>query len=166
MRYCPVCRAEYAPGTETCHDCEVELVDLLVDDGPGGPDDGPRGPLVTIATFDTPIKASILASRLEAEGIACRMDDAETIAAHGMLSAALGGVKVQVSQQDARRAVDVARQIQPLGAPRVCPACGSTRVTRKGLSFLLAALAVLTLGVLSLFFPPRWTCEACHHRWH
>ena len=156
MRYCPVCRAEYAPGTETCHDCEVELVDLLVDDVPPGPGEGPRGPLVTIATFDTPIRASILASRLEAEGIPSRMDDQETIAAHGMLSAALGGVKVQVSRDDARRALELARQLQPSSSPRVCPACGSDRVTRQGLSLLMAGLVVLTLGILSLFFSPRW----------
>jgi hypothetical protein len=166
MRYCPVCRAEYAPGTQDCHDCDVELVDLLVDDVPGSPEDGPAGPLVTIAAFDTPLKASILASRLEAEGIPCRIDDAETIAAHGMLSAALGGVKVLVSKSDVARAAEVARQIHPSGPPRVCPACRSTRVTRKGLSFPLAVLAVLSLGVFALFFPPRWTCDACHHRWH
>jgi len=165
MRYCPVCRAEYAPGTDRCHDCEVELVDLLVDDVPGEDSDLPVGPLVTIASFDTPIKASMLATRLDAEGIRSQIDDAETIAAHGMLAAAIGGVKVLVSKADAGRAAELANQFHRTAQTRACPACGSVRITRKGLSFPMAAAAVLSLGVLALFFSPRWSCDACRHRW-
>jgi hypothetical protein len=162
MRYCPACRAEYAPGTEQCHDCEVELVDLLVDDS----HDPERPPetLVTIAAYDTPVTASILASRLEAEGIESFFADEQAIAIHAGLTGMVGGVKVQVRESEAARAANVARQLVP--AARTCPRCGSTQVTRRGLSFLLAALAVLTLGVLALFFPPRWFCDACQHQWH
>lgn len=160
MRYCPDCRAEYAPGAPRCHDCDVELVDLLVDDPAEG-----AGPLVTIAAFDTPVKASILASRLEAEGIECFIADAETIAAHGLLSAALGGVKVQVRGSDAPKAAELARRQGQAVERRACPRCGSTDLRRKGMSFLVAALAVVTLGVLALFFRPGWRCPSCGHAW-
>ena len=105
MRYCPACRAEYAPGAERCHDCEVDLVDVLIDDR-----EAPKGRFVTIAAYDTPVKASILASRLEAEGIECFLEDAETIAIHGLLAPAIGGVKVQVRESEAPRAAAIARQ--------------------------------------------------------
>ena len=164
MRYCPECKAEYAPGTERCHDCEVELVDLLVDDS----HDLERPPerLVTIAAFDTPVKASILASRLEVEGIECFIADEETIAAHGLLAGAVGGVKVQVRESDAPRAAETVRQVAPPATgSRTCPRCGSTETCRKGLSLPMAIGLVMTLGLLALLFTPRWRCNPCSHEW-
>jgi len=164
LRYCPVCRAEYAPDTERCHDCDVDLVDSL-EEQPVPEKAQTAEPLVTVAAFDTPLKASILASRLEAEGIECFVADAETIAIHGLLSNALGGVKVQVRESEAPRAAVIARQAGSQAPRRPCPRCGSTNVGRKGLSLPLAILAVLTLGVLALFFPVELQCSECRHRW-
>ena len=163
MRYCPECRAEYAPGSERCHDCAVELVDLLVEDPPGT--DRPAEPLVTVAAFDTPLKASILASRLEAEGLECFVADAETIAAHGLLSGAVGGVKVQVRGSEAARASAIVERVAAEAARPPCPKCGSTGVERRGLSVPATILMVLTLGILSLFFPVVWRCTGCSHEW-
>jgi len=165
MRYCPACRAEYAPGTEACHDCEVDLVDVLIDE-PAEQAPRPAAP-VTIAAFDTPVKASIFASRLEAEGIECFIADAETIATYGLLAGAVGGVKVQVRESDAARAAAIARQVAPSSAegPRACPRCGSTDVKRKGLSIPLAILVIVTLGVLALFFSLETKCAQCGHEW-
>ena len=163
MRYCPDCKAEYAPGSERCHDCDVDLVDLLVED----PHDSlrPPEPLVTVAAFDTPLKASILASRLEAEGIECFVADAETIAAHGLLSGAVGGVKVQVRASEARQASTIAENVSVEASRPPCPKCGSRRVARKGLSIPAAVCVVLTLGVLALLLPVRWRCAGCSHEW-
>jgi hypothetical protein len=82
MPYCPACRADYAPGTERCHDCEIDLEEPGQQEG-ATPADLPPEPLVTVASFDTPLKANILASRLEAEGVQCFIADAETIGLHG-----------------------------------------------------------------------------------
>jgi hypothetical protein len=160
MRYCPDCKAEYAPGTERCHDCEVELVDLLVDGT-----ELPPEPLVIIAALDTPVKASILASRLEAEGIESFLADAETIAVHGLLAGAVGGVKVQVRASEARRAAAISAQVALEAARPPCPKCGSRDVRRKGLSIPATVLLVLSLGILSLFFPVVWKCSGCAHQW-
>jgi putative signal transducing protein len=168
MRYCPACRAEYAPGSECCHDCDVDLVDVLIDDLPTD-EPPPVGPLVTVAAFDTPLKASILASRLDAEGIECFIADAETIAAHGLLSAALGGVKVQVRGADAPRAAAIVRQQAPAfaaaeGAAR-CPKCESTEVSRERFSPLFVVFGLLLLGFPLLFTSRRLKCLKCFHRW-
>jgi predicted amidophosphoribosyltransferase len=32
MPFCPLCKAEYSPGTKRCPDCEIDLVEEL----PGG----------------------------------------------------------------------------------------------------------------------------------
>jgi transposase-like protein len=164
LRYCPVCRAEYAPGTERCHDCEVDLVDGL-DGEPAREEGRPAEPLVTVAALDTPVKASIVASRIEAEGIPCYLADAETVAVYGLLSNALGGVKVQVRRSDAARAAEIARQASAQASRPPCPHCGSRNVGRAGFSVPAAILAVLTLGILALFMPVRWECSACARRW-
>lgn len=164
MLVCPACRADYAPGTERCHDCEIDLEEVG-QDGPFEPERLPPEPLVTVASFDTPLKANILASRLEADGVQCFIADAETIGIHGLLAGAVGGVKIQVRESDGPRAAAILRNnVAAAGAPP-CPRCGSREVRRKGLSLLAGALIVLTLGVLALFFPVVWTCASCANRW-
>jgi hypothetical protein len=170
MPYCPACQAEYAPGVERCHDCDVELVDSL-EPTPAPQNEAPPGTLVTVAAFEGPLKASLLASRLETEGIQCFIADAEMVGMYQLLTSAVGGVKVQVSERDAPRAFYIARELDletidrfPARRPN-CPQCGSSQVSRKGLSFGRAALVVLTLGVLALFFAVRWKCEGCGHSW-
>lgn len=170
MPYCPACQAEYAPGVERCHDCEVELVDSL-ESAPEPGDPAPPGTLVTVASFEAPLKASLLASRLETEGIQCFIADAELVGMYQLLTSAVGGVKVQVRERDAPRAAFVARELgletadRPSAGRPPCPQCGSTLVSRRGLSLGQAVLAVLSLGVLSLFFAVRWKCEGCSYTW-
>jgi hypothetical protein len=164
MPYCPACRADYAPGTERCHDCELDLEEPGQEDA-SPPAALPPEPLVTVASFGTPLQANILASRLEADGVQCFLADAETIGLHGLLANAVGGVKIQVRESDGPRAAAILRENSP-SATRPCPRCGSRDVRRKGLSLLAGILAVLTLGVLALFFPVVWSCRACSHRWN
>jgi hypothetical protein len=163
MPYCPACRADYAPGTARCHDCEVDLEEPGQEES-APPVDLPPEPLVTVASFDTPVQANILASRLEAEGVQCFLADAETIGLHGLLANAVGGVKIQVRESDGPKAAAIVRENSTSSA-RPCPRCGSREVRREGMSILTGALAVLTLGVLALFFPVYWICRSCSHRW-
>jgi putative signal transducing protein len=164
MPYCPACRADYAPGIERCHDCEIDLEEP-VDEPPSESPALPPEPLVTIGSFDTPLKANILASRLEADGVECFVADAETIGTYCLLAGAVGGVKIQVRESDGPRAAAILRANTSRTDAPPCPQCGSRDVRRKGLSILAGALAVLTLGVLALFFPVVWTCLGCRHRW-
>jgi len=164
MPFCPACRADYAPGIPRCHDCEVDLEESLE----GEPADArplPPEPIVTIATFGTPLQANILASRLEADGVQCFIADAETIGVHGLLAGAVGGVKIQVRESDGPRAAAILRANTSRADAPPCPRCGSSDVARKGLSLLAGALIVFTLGILALFFPVVWTCRGCRHRW-
>jgi len=164
MPYCPACRADYAPGTPRCHDCEVDLEEPGADDSVE-PAALPPEPLVTIATFDTPLKANLFASRLEADGVECFIADAETIGIHGLLAGAVGGVKIQVRESQGRRAAALLQAHTSRATAPPCPRCESRDVQRKGLSILAGALLVFSLGILSLFFPVVWICRACAHRW-
>jgi hypothetical protein len=59
-----------------------------------------HGPLCVCARYLLPIDAQVLVARLQAEGLAARVADADTIYANGALfgSLSLGGVRVMVPQ--------------------------------------------------------------------
>jgi hypothetical protein len=63
------------------------------------------GKLVTIARFDLAGQAHIAKNALEAAGIKSVLADEQTIAMDWLLSNAIGGIKVQVLEEDAERAV-------------------------------------------------------------
>jgi hypothetical protein len=63
------------------------------------------GKLVTIARFDLAGHAHIAKNALEAAGIKSVLADEQTIAMDWLLSNAIGGIKVQVLEEDAERAV-------------------------------------------------------------
>jgi Putative prokaryotic signal transducing protein len=63
------------------------------------------GKLVTIARFDLAGQAHIAKNALEAVGIKSVLADEQTVAMDWLLSNAIGGIKVQVLEEDAERAV-------------------------------------------------------------
>ncbi|MBI3511954.1 MAG: DUF2007 domain-containing protein [Bacteroidetes bacterium] len=62
---------------------------------------------VTIATFTLPHEASILAARLEDEGIETYLRDELTVQQNNFYSHALGGVKLQVRENDVENALKI-----------------------------------------------------------
>jgi hypothetical protein len=68
--------------------------------------------LVTVATFQDSVAAALARNFLEHEGIACVLIDDTTVATDWMLSAAIGGVKLQVAALNAERAEMLLAQIQ------------------------------------------------------
>lgn len=61
--------------------------------------------LVTIATFDQVVQAQMSADALRAVGIDAVVADAEVVSMDWLLGQAVGGIKVQVRDEDADRAV-------------------------------------------------------------
>ena len=66
--------------------------------------------LVTIATFDQAAQARLAENALKEAGIAVTVNDESLVAMDWLLSNAVGGVKVQVWEDDADRAVSVLEQ--------------------------------------------------------
>jgi hypothetical protein len=65
------------------------------------------GRLVTIATFENATQAQVAKNALEAEGIRAVLGDEMTVDLFWNLSNAIGGVKVQVLEENADRAVEI-----------------------------------------------------------
>jgi hypothetical protein len=68
--------------------------------------------LVTVATFQDSVAAALAKNFLEHEGIQCVLMDDTTVATDWMLSAAIGGVKLQVAALDVERAEMLLVRIQ------------------------------------------------------
>ncbi len=137
-----------------------------------------RGPdrLVTIAAFREPIEAHLARSRLECEGVACKLADEHIAGVYAGAAAAVGGVKLQVRERDrehalrlleessARPAASAEWVTADLDAPR-CGSCGSLRIEREPLGPGRTLLAWLLLGI-PLPFLRRWQrCLRCGERW-
>lgn len=63
--------------------------------------------LVTIATYWYPGDYLLMKSRLEAEGISCYMKDENIVTQDPLVTAAVGGIKLQVSEDDVDRAIQI-----------------------------------------------------------
>ena len=84
-------------------------IDLTTDDDPS-PDSGM--PLVTVAEFFNPVFANTLRARLEAEGVFAYVWGEHLGTVHGFLSAAGGGVRVQVRADQAAEARQILAAIE------------------------------------------------------
>ena len=63
--------------------------------------------LITVVTFVYPHELGIPQSLLESEGIECFVRDEFTINVHPFYSNAIGGIKLQVRESDAQRALKI-----------------------------------------------------------
>lgn len=66
--------------------------------------------LVTLATFDTIAQAHVAKGELEAIGVRAFLTDEETVGMLWHFANALGGVKIQIAEEDSERAVALLRE--------------------------------------------------------
>lgn len=63
--------------------------------------------LTTVAAYDDPVRAQVARNLLEEAGVSAVITDSEIVAMDWLLSNAVGGIKVQVWEEDAERAAAV-----------------------------------------------------------
>lgn len=135
------------------------------DEGEGGGGDQTRW--VTVASFSIPTQAHLARLRLENADVDCFLLDENLVSTNWLLSAAIGGIKLQVPEDQAERAREV------LGADAIpwdeseavelakCRVCGKGEYGPAELSWWVIGVSVLLLGIPLLFLPRRWKCEVC-----
>ncbi len=134
--------------------------------------------LVTIATFSMAVEADLARAKLESEGIECFLADEHTVTVNWLYSQAVGGVKLQVRESDAQRALEILK-----GSPTLtenaenheaentdqenvrCPRCDSTDVHYEKFSRRLAFLSWLVLRFPLPFLKREWKCKKCGYQW-
>ena len=65
---------------------------------------------VTVLTFTYSHEVAIVRGRLESEGINCFVQDELTIQVHPFYSNAIGGVKLQVREQDLEQTIEILKE--------------------------------------------------------
>ena len=122
----------------------------------------------TIATFYKPEEAHLLRMRLEAAGIEAFIQDEYMIQMDAFYANAIGGVRVQVADEDLADARDYLMAdagISPEPEELHCPQCGATGVETERFSKRLAFLSLLLTPFPILFFRRRHRCNTCLHTW-
>ena len=84
-----------------------------------------------LASFDNYIPANMQLSLLKEEGIRCYIKDEYTITLDPLLSPAIGGMKLMVSEADLARALAIIKEAdQKFVETFPCPHCGQCRLER------------------------------------
>jgi len=128
--------------------------------------------LVTVRTFDNPIDAHMLKSKLESEGVSCYLQDEHTIAIDPLVSNALGGIKLKINEEDIDKTKSILNELE--GASYrdeenntiKCPSCESTELiagynSMKGFKEILSAITSILLMVFPFYLKRLFKCKKC-----
>ncbi|NNK83431.1 MAG: DUF2007 domain-containing protein [Flavobacteriaceae bacterium] len=125
----------------------------------------------TIARYEYSSEAQIIKGRLEADGIKVFLSDNLTIDTDPLVSNAIGGVKLKVLTEDARKAKEILSAIQKYslddeGKLVQCPNCKSQHVqlfsTIKDLKSFFAFFFGVIFSVFPLYTRHKYRCEDCN----
>ncbi len=126
-------------------------------------------PMLTVATFSKPEEAHMLRLRLEAGGVPAYIQDENMVQMEWLYSNAIGGVRVQIHEDDAERAkeifLDSGILAETTGMPG-CPRCSATNTAPDELPRRLSFLSMMLIGMPFLFSKTRWRCADCTHVWN
>jgi hypothetical protein len=129
--------------------------------------------LVTIRKFRDLPEALLAKGGLESAGIECCLIDDNMVRMDWFISNLIGGVKLQVSAEDAAEATEILNlptpetlEIEGTGIYRQphCPNCNSMDVSFEELNKPVA-YALAWIGLPLPFHRKAWKCHACAREW-
>jgi hypothetical protein len=134
--------------------------------------------LITIANFVEPFQANLARVKLESEGIKCFLAGENFVATYWLLSGADRGIKLQVRESEAERALEILSPEERAGVQETsgvsvpseaadlrCPKCSSENIEYEKFSRKAFFLGILFLR-FPLAFPKRSNkCRDCGHVW-
>jgi formate dehydrogenase assembly factor FdhD len=120
----------------------------------------------TVRTFTTTHEAHFARGFLESEGIEAFVRDEFSVGIRPYMSQALGGVRLDVREEDYDRAQKLLDIPAAVPVPRLCPKCGGAALPASDTGAKAASLLV-SLAVLApmLLRKPRYQCAACGSSW-
>lgn len=125
--------------------------------------------MLTVATFSKPEEAHMLRLRLQAGGVPAFIQDENMVQTDWLYSNAIGGVRVQIDEDDEDRANEILQDPGIEGEPMgmlACPKCSSTNTAPDELPRRLSFLSLMLAGIPCLFSKTRWSCARCNHAWN
>jgi hypothetical protein len=165
--------AEYRDDINTCSDCgsvlkngerpDIEYEQEEID------------PLVNISSYRDLQDAYLVRGKLESDGIRVFLRNEHTIGVQWLYSTALGGVKLDVPESQAKKALSLLEEYQSreiaeqtldskIETNGTCPACKSTNIQYYDRSRKYSAISLIISFPLVLF-GKRYKCLDCKHIW-
>src|SRR5690606_939026 len=108
-------------------------------------------------TFVFPTELAVVKSKLESEGIECRVLDEHTVQVHNFLSQAIGGVRLQVAESNLERARTILEEnklfenVKEPEQSKLEKKISSPKF-QKTLKVLLVSIVVITVVIAALAF--------------
>lgn len=130
--------------------------------------------LVTVRTFDNPIDAHLLKTKLESENIMCYLFDENIVRLNPLYNITVGGIKLKINESDLEKASQIIQQVEEAtltnddGETLSCPRCNSTEIysnfkSLKGTKGLFSLLVTIILVVYPIYFKSVNRCKECGH---
>lgn len=114
----------------------------------------------TVRSYLKVEEAHLAAGYLESCGIEAFVKDDETVGLVWAYSNAIGGVKVEVADEDLQRATELLVESAKAEGMLQCPHCGSNRVKMREMRFV-SFLSYIVLGFLFPAKPRTVDCLDC-----
>ena len=133
--------------------------------------------LITIKTFTYPHEAYIIRGKLDSEGIETFLKDEMTVQVNNFYSNAVGGVKLQVLEQDVERALEIIGESEKIDDKITvidetqfendtqCPFCHSENIMEKKSPNWLTLLPYLVVGFIFPVYRKTHKCFDCEKEW-
>ena len=128
--------------------------------------------LITLKTFDNSIDANMLRCQLELEGIQSYLKDENTITTNPLYNIALGGIKLQVIDQDYTKAKDYLAELELTPYTNqnnetiICPSCKSSNIqtgfaSYKNITGILSLLTAFVFMIFPFYNKKVYKCMQC-----
>lgn len=125
--------------------------------------------LITVKTFDNPIDAHLLKSKLESEGIVCYLFDEHTVGTNPLYNVTVGGIKLKINDFDLEKATEIYNEIHQTaytddnGNPISCPKCQSINLmteysVRKGVGGFFSSLMAFFATMVPVYSKKVFKC--------
>ncbi|MBN1788295.1 MAG: DUF2007 domain-containing protein [Sedimentisphaerales bacterium] len=129
--------------------------------------------IITVARFNDYLKAEMVKTALESEGIKCFVGGDNFVATYGLYSNAVGGVELCILESDKQKALEilqgmgeVEKSYSQRSSDLQCPECKSTNIYCKNFFRWACVVLVLFFCRPLLKLPPKkYICRDCGHKW-
>ncbi len=128
--------------------------------------------LITIKTFENPIQAHIIKTRLESEDVLCFLFDENIVSINPLYNVLVGGIKLKIREEDHEKAQKILDDFDR--SPSVdqedkvikCPQCQSSDLisgfrTIKGSKGIVAFIISFFLLIYPFYIKTVYKCRSC-----
>ena len=127
---------------------------------------------ITLKTFDNSIDANMLRCQLELEGIQSYLKDENTITTNPLYNLALGGIKLQVIEQDYKQAKTFLDELENTPYTNqeneiiTCPNCKSTNIqagfsSYRDITGIISLFTAFVFMIIPFYNKKVYKCIQC-----